>query len=166
MKKCLILVGLPATGKSTWVDSLVADDPYDPYDNDPIADWPVHSTDNIVEKIADNYGFTYNEIWKDTISLATRLYNRDMKETIKAECSCIIDRTNLTIESRKKIIDLFKPKGYKIEVMVFSKPDDVEWNRRLGSREGKNIPKEQLDSMIERYQEPSKEEGIDEIYFV
>ena len=163
MKKCLILVGLPATGKSTWVDSLIDDDPYV---SDPRAYWPVHSTDNIVEEIADNYGFTYNGIWKDTIGLATRLYNRDLQETIKNKYSCIIDRTNLTIGSRNKIISLFKPQGYTIQVMVFSKPDDIEWDRRLSSREGKNIPKEQLDSMIERYQEPSKEEGIDEIYFV
>jgi predicted kinase len=163
MKKCLILVGLPATGKSTWVDSLIDDDPYD---KDPIADWSVHSTDNIVEEIADNYGFTYNEIWKDTIGLATKLYNRDIRETIMGKWSCIIDRTNLTIESRKKIIDLFKSHGYTIEVMVFSKPDDIEWNNRLNSREGKSIPKEQLDAMIERYQAPSNDEGIDEIYYV
>lgn len=152
MKTCKILVGLPATGKSTY--SL-----YETLD----FHYKILSTDSIVEEIGGRFGFTYNEIWKYAINLATKIYNTNMDNCIKNNVSCFIDRTNLTKASRKIIIDKFKSNGYRIEAIVFSKPSDEEWERRLASREGKHISKDVLEAMEARYEEPELSEGIDEI---
>ena len=73
----------------------------------------------------------------------------------------IWDQTNLNIKSRNKKLQLLD--GYYKIAIVFAQPSNYELQRRLESRPGKNIPFYIINSMIDSYEEPTLEEGFDEI---
>lgn len=156
MPKCTILVGVPASGKSTWFSK-----------NKTSTMAPI-STDNIIEFMGSLFGFTYDQIFKDSISLAEKIMWKRLEWNAECRNDVVIDRTNLTAKSRKKFIDYLKPYGYEFEAVVFPLPGTVEfseeeWFRRLDSRQGKTIPNAVLASMVNSAQMPSEEEGFTKI---
>lgn len=159
MPKCTILVGVPASGKSTWRVTR-------------LGGFGIElSTDDIIERLADRWGFTYNEIFKDTISFAEKVMKRDLIAAAERDVDIIIDRTNLTAKSRRKWIEMLKLYQYDIEAVVFPMPGTAklsteEWNRRLDSRPGKTIPGHILSPMIEHYEPPTLSEGFSKITII
>jgi predicted kinase len=154
-----MLVGVPASGKSTWRVTR-------------LGGFGIElSTDDIIERLADRWGFTYNEIFKDTISFAEKVMKRDFIEAAERDVDVIIDRTNLTAKSRRKWIEMLKLYEYDIEAVVFPMPGTEklpaeEWDRRLKSREGKTIPAEVLKKMQDSYEIPLHSEGFENIIFI
>ena len=160
MPKCIILVGVPASGKSTWHRNRYGEYPM-----------PVASTDKIIEEVAANYGMTYDEGFKGLIQFAEIIMWRQITSCLMGGRNFIIDRTNLSVKSRKKFIDKLKLHKYDIECVVFPMPGTEklpteEWNRRLDSRRGKTIPQEALDRMIDSYEIPLMSEGFNKITFM
>lgn len=156
MPKCTILVGVPASGKSTW------------FSKNKTASMAPISTDNIIEFMGSLFGFTYDQIFKDSISLAEKIMWKRLEWNAERSNDVVIDRTNLTAKSRKKFIDYLKPYGYEFEAVVFPLPGTVEfseeeWFRRLDSRQGKTIPNAVLASMVNSAQMPTEEEGFTKI---
>lgn len=159
MPKCTMLVGVPASGKSTWILNK-----YGFEDN-------VASTDNIIMHVTRNYGMTYDEGFKELIGFAEKIMWRQIMSYQMRGASFIIDRTNLSAKSRKKFIDKLKLHRYEIECVVFPMPGTEklpteEWNRRLDSRTGKTIPGHILSSMIEHYEPPTEAEGFSKITII
>lgn len=156
MPKCTILVGVPASGKSTW------------FSKNKTATMAPISTDNIIEFMGSLFGFTYDQIFSDSIKLADKIMWKRLEWNAERSNDVVIDRTNLTAKSRKKFIDFLKPYGYEFEAVVFPLPGTVEfseeeWFRRLDSRQGKTIPNAVLASMVNSAQMPSEEEGFTKI---
>jgi gluconate kinase len=56
------------------------------------------------------------------------------------------------------------PGYYKIAV-VFRTPDRSELDVRLAGRPGKHIPKKVVDDMIANWDEPTEDEGFDEVWY-
>jgi predicted kinase len=154
MPKCTILIGVPASGKSTWL-----------VNNMSLEAWVV-STDMIIEGLANDYGFTYNEIFSETIRFAEKVMWANIKMAAEEGQSMYIDRTNISEKSRKKFIDFLKPYGYTFEAVDFETPEDDDWERRLASRQGKTIPNHVLESMADNYEMPLKSEGFENITFI
>ncbi len=153
MPKCTILVGVPASGKSTWLQEHI-----------PMAN--VMSTDIVIENVAKSYGMTYNEGFKDLISFADKVMWRHITLAHMRQEDYVIDRTNLTAKSRAKFIQKLKLHRYEIECVVFPTPEPEEWKRRLDSRPGKTIPQEVLDRMVDSYEMPLMSEGFTKITYV
>ena len=149
MKNCYILIGVPASGKSTWVNNNV-----NLYE-------AIASSDNTIETVAEEYGFTYSETFNNLIKFATMVFERDLEVAIELEKNIVIDRTNLTPKVRKRFIDMFKKAGYTVIAVVFETPEADEWKRRLDSRPGKFIPQTVLDSMSKNFVYPNVDEGFD-----
>lgn len=153
MPKCTILVGVPGSGKSTWFEK-----------NKTATTAPV-STDNIIEFLGGLYGFTYNEIFSETIRFADMVMVKRMLWNAERGNDLVIDRTNMSRKSRKQFIDKLSKYGYEFECVVFPTPEPEEWKRRL-DRPGKIIPQEAIDRMLASYEEPLLEEGFTKITFM
>jgi len=151
MAKCYQLIGVPSSGKSTWIDNQ---------------DWSkncvIVSTDNHVEMYAKSVGKTYNEVFKDYMSTAISLMVKDVIDAREQGKDIIWDQTSTTVKSRRRKFNMLR--DYEHIAVVFKTPDLIELNRRLASRPGKNIPSEVMMQMITGFQMPTMDEGFVEIW--
>jgi predicted kinase len=150
--KCIILIGLPYSGKSTFINKL--------------KDYVIISSDNYLSSYAEKQTKSYNEVFDSYIKTATELSNQDFYNAVKEKKKIIIDKTNLTRKSRKFWIDKLKNAGYVIEAVVFKNLTDEEFTRRVELRSNKYISNDIINQMKTRYQEPSKEEGFSSIIYI
>lgn len=161
MPTCFVLVGLPASGKSTLMSFVD-----DPEFSDTVF---VYSTDNILERTAKQLGKTYDDVFEKHIKSAQLEADIWLAEAIKMKVDVYWDQTNLGVKKRRNIIEKMKKEGYSVEAIVFLPPeteeDIIEWNRRLRSREGKTIPDHIIHNMVKSYVIPTMDEGFDAIAF-
>lgn len=163
---CTVMVGLPAMGKSTLVDS------YCKIGNALLnMDVFVYSTDNYIEQQARALSKTYDEVFEDYVGKATTRMNSLLDVAIKDKIDIMWDQTNLGVGKRRKIINRMKQAGYQVrcECIVPPEPgwldDQKAWANRLANRAGKTIPQNILTNMIESFTIPVIEEGFDMITF-
>lgn len=143
----IMLVGVPASGKSTFLK------------NDNTVDAEVLSTDNLIEEYAASQGKTYSEVFKEYVGIAEKEFFNKIKDCVDNKRNFFVDRTNISKKSRRKILALIPDSWTKIAV-VFSVPDEQELSKRLSSRPGKHIPDFVIESMIDSYERPTQEEGF------
>lgn len=151
-KTLYMMVGGPATGKSTWVEAFIARH-----------DAEVISTDNIIEEYCAEEGLTYSQGFDKYIGRAGKEMNRRCKSAISEGKDVVWDQTNMTVKSRTRKLKQFE--GY-VKVAVVFIVDDKEQKRRLDERAaktGKFIPDHVIVNMNKSYVSPSKDEGFDQI---
>lgn len=149
----VMLSGIPTSGKSTYVSRLLEK----PEFNNAV----VLSTDNYIQKIADQENLTYDEVFDKTIKEANKQLNLDLSEAIKNNRSIIHDQTNLTIKSRAKKLKKI-PDSYK-KICAYSVIDLEEARKRNKTRPGKVIPLRVLMMMLDDFEIPTVDEGFDEV---
>jgi len=151
--KCYQLVGVPGSGKSTWIQNQ---------------DWAdsctIVSTDNFVESYAHAVGKTYSEIFDEYMPTAVDLMTTSVVISRDAGLDIIWDQTSVSVASRKKKFRML-PDYYHIAV-VFRTPAIDELKTRLSSRPGKNIPWHVVSSMMKNFEMPTEAEGFEEIWYV
>jgi predicted kinase len=148
-----MLIGVPASGKSTWREN---------YQGDAV----VISTDDLIEGWAAAHNTTYNDAFKDNIALATKVANERAVAAFTAGKDVIWDQTNITKKSRKSKLAMV-PEHYRKTAVFFATPPEEEWQRRLNSRPGKSIPNNILMGMASSLEMPDQDEGWDTIdYFL
>lgn len=147
----IMLVGIPTSGKSTYVEKLKNID----YWKDAV----VLSTDNYIEKQAHRCGLTYNQIFDDVIGNATRELELEFNIAKDRGKNIIWDQTNLTSKTRKKKLSKV-PSVYRRSAVYFEIPLE-EALKRNETREGKFIPKSILHRMWHQFEKPTLEEGFD-----
>lgn len=151
MPKLYVLVGVPGSGKSTWVSNQ---------------DWASNcayiSTDGYVEKFARRLGKTYSEVFDAVMPRAIRLMMRAVRIAARNGKDVIWDQTSTSKAARRRKFSAL-PKYYKIAV-VFATPDAEELKRRLASRPGKIIPDHVMENMIGGFVMPTEDEGFDEVW--
>lgn len=153
MPTAYILVGVPGSGKSTWISNQVWS-----------KDCAYISTDKLVEAYARSVDMTYSQVFDEFMPKAVKMMENEVVEARTLGQDIIWDQTSCTIKSRIKKFNMLPE--YKMIAVVFKTPDSEELERRLNSRPGKNIPNHVVKSMIENWQEPSEDEGFDKIIYV
>lgn len=148
MPKLYMLIGVPGSGKSTWIKNH----------GDPAA--MVLSTDDKIEAAAQAQGKTYSEVFKDEIKTATGSMDYDLLRALRDGRDIIWDQTNITRKSRKTKLSRI-PAAYEKIAVFFPTPQDLK--QRLAGRPGKEIPEPVVLSMINQLEPPSKDEGFDKI---
>ena len=153
MPKCYQLVGVPGSGKSTWISKQ---------------DWTVPfakiSTDKWVDIYAREVGLTYSEVFEAFMPTAVELMAKEVVAARELGRDIIWDQTSTTVKSRAKKFTMLP--DYEHIAVVFKTPEHKELMRRLMSRPGKEIPQHVIASMIASWEEPTKEEGFKEIWYV
>lgn len=152
MNKLYVLVGVPGSGKSTWIAN-----------QEWAKDIPVVSTDHFVEEYAAKQGKTYSEVFDEYMPIAVRLMANQV-EICKANGLDIIwDQTSTTVKSRKRKFNMLP--NYHAIAIVFATPEKEELTRRLAGRPGKTIPDHVMRTMIDGFVMPTEEEGFKEIWY-
>ena len=153
MPKCYQLVGVPGSGKSTWISKQ---------------DWTVTcakiSTDKWVEIYAKEVGLTYSEVFEAFMPMAVELMAKEVVAARELGRDIIWDQTSTTVKSRAKKFNMLP--DYEHIAVVFETPEHKELMCRLMSRPGKEIPEQIVASMIAGFEMPTKEEGFKEIWYV
>lgn len=148
--KCYQLIGVPGSGKSTWIK------------NQAWANYCVIvSTDRHVEDYAKTQGKTYSEVFDEFMPVAIKLMADDVVKAREANKDIIWDQTSTTISSRQRKFNMLP--DYEHIAVVFNTPDLPELKRRLATRPGKVIPTQVMIQMIRGFQEPTIAEGFTEI---
>jgi len=153
MPKLYVLVGVPGSGKSSWVAQQ---------------SWTKQcscvSTDTHVEAEAVRQGKTYSEVFADFMPEAVDMMCNDIIYARNRGLDIIWDQTSTTVKSRKKKFNMLP--GYYNIAVVFKTPEPLELAIRLKNRTGKIIPMHVMNSMITGWEEPTIQEGFDEVIYV
>lgn len=152
MAKCYQLVGVPASGKSTWVAN-----------QNWASDCVIVSTDFYVEKFARRVGKTYSEVFDLFMPRAINLMMRKVRKAQQEQKDIIWDQTSTSWTSRKRKFNALP--DYEHIAVVFQTPDEEEHLKRLATRPGKVIPESILFDMIWNFEMPTEEEGFKEIWY-
>jgi len=147
-----MLVGVPASGKSTWAknnrgSALVA------------------SSDDYIDQQAEKMGSTYSEVFDKFIKAANQHAIETARKAFSDKLDLIWDQTNLTKTGRRNKLKMI-PHDYKKVAVFFPTPHEDVLKKRLASRPGKDIPPYVVNSMIKTIEKPTKEEGFDDIIIV
>lgn len=156
--RCIMLVGMPASGKSYAAERIKSR-----FTNKLIYSVDLLSTDAIVDNVANVLGLTYNDVWQDTIKLAQKVFNRRLESAIRSERNIIWDQTNLDLPGRRKKLGLV-PDWYRKDVIFVPTPPQDEWQARLSSRNGKDIPPDVLVTMESRLDVPDVKDDLGNVY--
>lgn len=153
MNRLYMLVGIPASGKTTWANNQSF-----------TKDCVIISTDQYVEEYAAQTGKTYTEAFQEYMPIAVDRMADAVIEAREADRNIIWDQTSTSIATRAKKFRML-PNYYAIAV-VFPIPERQELERRLTSRPSKIVPIDVVDRMIGNWEEPTLEEGFMEIWKV
>lgn len=154
-KRAIFLVGPPGVGKSTWVSRVKTS-------LNPI----ICSSDAFIERAAEKSGVSYNDAFLSTVGRADKAFRRQLRRAIKTGRPIIIDRTNMSIKTRRPLIRMFESTGYNLEAIVFKHVFWAQWAERLNSRPNKTIPANVLGGMLLSYEHPTEREGFSNVYYV
>lgn len=151
MTMLYVLVGVPGSGKTTWIG-------HQNFDWDKTV---VVSTDNHVERYARSVGKTYNEVFKDYMPTAVNKMAAEARLAFKSGKVVVWDQTSTTVASRAKKLRMTPEDYTKIAVVFEVPPPDV--HAKFLDRPGKTIPDEVMQSMIGKFEYPTVDEGFDRI---
>ena len=148
MPKCYQLIGVPGSGKSTWVSEQ---------------EWAlgltIVSTDAFVEDYAKAQGKTYSEVFTDYMPTAVNLMAEQVVFAREHGHDIIWDQTNLSAKARKKKLNKL-PSHCHRGAIYFEVPLEEAFERNE-HRKGKFISKSILHRMYHQFEIPTVTEGFD-----
>jgi predicted kinase len=151
MPKVYVLVGVPGSGKSTWIAQ-----------QDWARDCSIVSTDRWIEMFARELGRTYSEVFDLFMPAAVRAMSAQVALAQQQGRDIVWDQTSVSVVSRaKKFASL---PDYEHVAVVFATPEPAELTRRLAQRPGKVIPESVVQHMINTFELPTESEGYREIW--
>lgn len=145
MQKAYILVGIPGIGKSTKRAELLK------------------NNDNIITASADDVRqelFGDAAIQGDFAAIFAEV-NKRADEALKIGKDVIFDNTNITKFARKSAINIAKNNGAAVVAIVFE--NNLTAALEGNAKRDRHVPEYVIKNMSERFEDPSLEEGIDEI---
>lgn len=143
MTEFIMLVGLPASGKSTYAEKLRKDGCH------------IHSSDKIREELTGDV----NSQDKNT-DVFSELHKR-VKNDLQNGISCVYDATNMSMKRRKAFLDEIKKYDCWKTCILFVVPVEVCKERNQNRK--RKVPDGVFDKMLKQFQCPYYYEGWDVI---
>ena len=137
MNECVVLVGLPGSGKSTFYR----------------------------RRFAATHEHISKDLWPSVRNKPAH-QERLLNERLSAGASVVVDNTNAAVKDRALIIDVARKHGARVISYFFDVPvkDAIAQNAQ---REGKSrVPTVAIHTIAKRLEPPSRSEGFDELYRV
>jgi predicted kinase len=155
-----VLVGISGSGKSTYTKEHCIEN--------------ICATDKFVENLGKERGLNYSDTFEmlqmnNQFGEITKLFYNEIEDNIKNGREFIIDRTNLTVESRASLLRQLRVWGKLydvnlfIEAVVFN-PDLTIIMHRLEKREkieDKKIPDDVIAKQVDVFELPTDGEDFD-----
>lgn len=154
MPKCYMMVGIPYSGKSTFIKNYFKD-----------FDYVLLSTDDYIETVASQDGKSYTDTFTHVYARASEFMYKQLQFALSNSLDIVWDQTNLTKKSRRQKLSLL-PSTYTKIGCVFEIPEYEELLSRRELRKEKIIHLDVIENMKKTFEFPSLEEGFDEIYKV
>lgn len=152
MPKLLMLVGIAGSGKDTFVKNVLNHE--------------VLSTDQYVQKIADESRKTFNEVFSESIDFATSQFNIKTMEMIKNKESFVWNQMNIFKKSRLKKLKRF-PKDYEKICIYFDTPLDILLQRNEVRRlTNRHLRSNLIEKWYNELEVPTVDEGFDYVYTI
>ena len=146
-----ITVGLPGSGKSTYVKNFIKDK-------------------EIEYLSSDSLRAVYGKSEEDqTVTpLVFGHIKRKVDEFLKDGKNVLVDATSVNRKERSDYINTAKKYGAKVVAIVFKMDRQglIERNKKRGEQGGRVVPDWVIDKMLNKFEEPSYDEGIDVMIYV
>lgn len=155
-KHLLVLVGLPASGKSTYRIKNASKEAFH------------YSTDDLIDQEAARMNATYSEVFQDYVKQAHAIANQDLVYAKDDGKDVVWDQTNLNAKKRRTILNKFGNDYTKHCICIlppFNQEQEDELARRLDSRVGKDIPNFVMRSMRNSFELPTQNEGFNKVLY-
>jgi len=151
MNTLYITVGLPGSGKSTYVKNFIKDK-------------------DIEYLSSDSLRAVYGKSEEDqTVTpLVVGHMKRKVDEFLKDGKDVLVDATSVNRKERSDYINTAKKYGAKVVAIVFKMDRQglIDRNKKRGEQGGRVVPDFVIDKMLNKFEEPSYSEGIDVIIYV
>ena len=146
-----ITVGLPGSGKSTYVKNFIKDK-------------------DIEYLSSDSLRAIYGKSEEDqTVTpLVFGHIKRKVDEFLKDGKNVLVDATSVNRKERSDYINTAKKYGAKVVAIVFKMDRQglIDRNKKRGEQGGRVVPDWVIDKMLAKFEEPSYDEGIDVMIYV
>ncbi|KAF2303446.1 hypothetical protein GH714_018411 [Hevea brasiliensis] len=157
----MMMVGLPASGKTTWADKWVKEHPEKRY--------VLLGTNLILDQMKvpglvrkNNYGERFDRL----MSRANAIFDILLSRAARTPRNYVIDQTNVFKSARKRKLRPFA-NFRKVAVVVFPKPEEQKFRADKRYKEmGKEVPADAVNNMLANYVLPKSKDmpGSDEFF--
>ncbi|XP_021662568.2 uncharacterized protein LOC110651516 isoform X3 [Hevea brasiliensis] len=157
----MMMVGLPASGKTTWADKWVKEHPEKRY--------VLLGTNLILDQMKvpglvrkNNYGERFDRL----MSRANAIFDILLSRAARTPHNYVIDQTNVFKSARKRKLRPFA-NFRKVAVVVFPKPEEQKFRADKRYKEmGKEVPADAVNNMLANYVLPKSKDmpGSDEFF--
>ena len=150
--KVIVMIGAPGSGKSTFAKKLCQDNPNFKY----------------LSSDALRAEFGSGEEDQSVTPIVFSTLKRRLDNYLRHNESVIVDATSINAKDRKDYINAAKQYNAKVIAYAFvcDKQTLLERNQKRGAGGGRNVPEFVIQRMLDKYQQPTNQEGFDEVNFV
>lgn len=158
----IMMVGLPACGKTYWALKHM--------EKNPRKNYCLLGTNTVIDQMKVS-GLVrkgnYAERWQELISMATPVFNK-LCEIAGQSCRhFILDQTNVFPKARSKKVEDYMKFGQRRAIVILNDNDTLaERTEKREREEGKFVPIDAVMGMKQNFTRPQLEEGFTEIEYV